>query len=233
METKNVFAERICTLRRERKLTQAQIAEMVGISKTSANQYENMTRVPDIQILAKYAQVLGVTADYLLGISDNRTNETAAIGDKLGMSDGAITFLSNAQKYIKIHNGYMAADNDETLVNLMSKIILFDNTNSSCDLIKLINDDKSNIESALGMFITKIQAVLDLLIANSTVLIALNDYLTAPEVDLETCEDLNWDDYFDAEKMEALAMYRLQKELIELRKNTKKFIKEDTNAEED
>lgn len=233
METRKAFSERIAALRSEKGLTQGALAEALGISRQSVTQYENGIRVPDIEVFRKFTGYFGVTADYLLGISDNRTNETAAIGDKLGMSDGAITFLSNAQKYIKIHNGYMAADNDETLVNLMSKIILFDNTNSSCDLIKLINDDKSNIESALGMFITKIQAVLDLLIANSTVLIALNDYLTAPEVDLETCEDLNWDDYFDAEKMEALAMYRLQKELIELRKNTKKFIKEDTNAEED
>ena len=95
METKEIFAQRIIELRKEKGWNQAQLAEMVGVSRTSANLYESSTRVPDIQVLAKYAECLEVTADYLLGLSDNRTNETAAIGDTIGLSDEAIQNLQH------------------------------------------------------------------------------------------------------------------------------------------
>ena len=93
MDTKEIFAQRVIELRKEKGINQAQLAERVGVSKTSANLYESATRVPDIQVLARYAKELEVTSDYLLGLSDNRTAETAAIGDKLGLSDEAIKQL--------------------------------------------------------------------------------------------------------------------------------------------
>lgn len=102
METKEIFAQRVVELRKEKGINQAQLAERVGVSKTSANLYESATRVPDIQVLARYAKELEVTSDYLLGLSDNRTQETAAIGDKLGLSDGAIKSL---KRYVDYKNG--------------------------------------------------------------------------------------------------------------------------------
>lgn len=94
MNTKEIFAQRIIELRKEKGITQAQLAERVCVSKTSANLYESATRVPDIQVLARYAKELGVTSDYLLGLSNNRTAETAEIGDKLGLSDKEIVCLT-------------------------------------------------------------------------------------------------------------------------------------------
>ncbi len=93
METKEIFARRIVELRTEKGLGQSQLAALVGVSKTSANLYESASRVPDIQVLARYARVLGVTSDYLLGLSDNRTADAAAIGDRTGLNDDAIECL--------------------------------------------------------------------------------------------------------------------------------------------
>jgi len=98
METKEIFAHRITEVRKEKGLNQAQLAEKTGISRTSANLYESAARVPDIQVLARYAEVLGVTSDYLIGLSDNRTSENAVTGAELGLADETISELRNYQE---------------------------------------------------------------------------------------------------------------------------------------
>lgn len=218
METRKAFSERVAALRSEKGLTQGALAEALGISRQSVTQYENGIRVPDIEVFRKFTGYFGVTADYLLGISDHRTTETAGIGDKLGLSDEAIILLSNIQEYKKIYND-TTRKNDEIPIDLIRKIIIFDDTDSLLE--ELLNENKNDLASLLEMEFTKMQAVLDILIGNYTVLMALNEYLTSPDADSETCEDLY--DRLEAEKQEAFAMYRLQKELIELRKTTEKI----------
>lgn len=73
METKQIFATRTKTLRKERGLSQTELAAALDISRTSANLYESASRVPDITALARYASFFSVTSDYLLGLSDNPT----------------------------------------------------------------------------------------------------------------------------------------------------------------
>ena len=48
-------------------------ADMVGISKSILGYYENDKRMPDIEILARIANVMNVNAEYIIG----RTNTTA------------------------------------------------------------------------------------------------------------------------------------------------------------
>ena len=127
MSTSN-FGERLKQLRREKNLTQAQLAERVGVSKTSANLYESATRVPDIQVLARYAKELEVTSDYLLGLSDNRTQETAAIGDKLGLNDESIEHLI---KYVEYRNG---SDDFEK----KSDVIIYQNSDEIIETINMM-----------------------------------------------------------------------------------------------
>lgn len=72
METKQIFATRTKTSRKERGLSQTELAAALDISRTSVNLYESASRVPDITALARYASFFSVTSDYLLGLSDNR-----------------------------------------------------------------------------------------------------------------------------------------------------------------
>ena len=99
-ETKNtceqVFGKRLKELRKEHGYTIEQFADMVGISKSTLGYYENDKRMPDIEILARIANVLNVSADYLIG----RTNTTVRKGklktvcDFTGLSDQAAEYLS-------------------------------------------------------------------------------------------------------------------------------------------
>ena len=83
-------------LRKENGCTIEQFADMVGISKSTLGYYENDKRMPDIEMLARIANVLNVNADYLIG----RTNTTAQKGkmktvcEFTGLSDSAAEYLS-------------------------------------------------------------------------------------------------------------------------------------------
>ena len=62
-----VFQERLFALRKEFEYTQREVAQMLGISQPSYIRYENGTSQPNLQTLAKIADIFDVSADYLLG----------------------------------------------------------------------------------------------------------------------------------------------------------------------
>ena len=66
------FAERLQELRRERHVTQKNMAEFLGIQMRSYQSYEGGDRWPDYEKLVALADYFGVTTDYLLGRSDRR-----------------------------------------------------------------------------------------------------------------------------------------------------------------
>ena len=61
------FAERLKTLRKQVKLTQAQIAEKLNISQQAYASWERGVKKPTQENLVKIAQVLNVSVDYLVG----------------------------------------------------------------------------------------------------------------------------------------------------------------------
>ena len=56
----------ICALRKEKNLTQAALAEMLGISNRTVSKWENGDGMPDIALLPEVAGVFDVTVDELL-----------------------------------------------------------------------------------------------------------------------------------------------------------------------
>lgn len=64
------FAECLKTLRKQVKLTQAQIAEKLDISQQAYASWERGAKKPTQENLVKIAQVLNVSVDYLVGNSD-------------------------------------------------------------------------------------------------------------------------------------------------------------------
>ena len=55
-------------LRRERDMTQEQLAEYLNISVSAISQWESEKTAPDISLLAPLANIFGVTTDTLLGV---------------------------------------------------------------------------------------------------------------------------------------------------------------------
>lgn len=65
------IGKRIARLRKERAMSQENLAEKIGVSSQAVSKWENDQSCPDISLLPKLADLLGVTADELLtGKSD-------------------------------------------------------------------------------------------------------------------------------------------------------------------
>lgn len=54
-------------LRKERELTQKELAEKLGIGESTYCGYENFSREPSYELLIRIADFFGVSLDYLLG----------------------------------------------------------------------------------------------------------------------------------------------------------------------
>lgn len=66
------FPERLATLRREKRMTQQQLADATGIHVSQIKRYEAGSSQPTIDVLKKLAVALSVSADLLLFDKDER-----------------------------------------------------------------------------------------------------------------------------------------------------------------
>jgi transcriptional regulator with XRE-family HTH domain len=70
------LGKRIATLRAKKKLTQNELADLTGISRSRLSLYEIDKREPDADTIKQIAVFFGITTDYLLGITDDPTAPT-------------------------------------------------------------------------------------------------------------------------------------------------------------
>lgn len=68
MENKETLGKRIAMLRKEKGLTQEQLAEKVGVSAQAVSKWENDVSCPDITLLPLLADLFDVSVDELLGV---------------------------------------------------------------------------------------------------------------------------------------------------------------------
>ena len=64
--------KRIRDLREDKDITQAQLANILGMSQTGYSKYENGENDIPTQILIKLADFYGTTIDYILGRTDEK-----------------------------------------------------------------------------------------------------------------------------------------------------------------
>ncbi len=64
------FGKKIATLRKERKVTQAQLAEYLMVQPQTVSRWEVEGGVPDVTLLPRIALFFGITLDELFGMTD-------------------------------------------------------------------------------------------------------------------------------------------------------------------
>ncbi len=79
-------SELIKDLRKSKRLTQAQLADLLNVSDKAVSKWENDEGMPDIENLKRLASVFNVSVDYILGnhVSDKKIIERDWI--KIGLS---------------------------------------------------------------------------------------------------------------------------------------------------
>ncbi len=61
-----MFADTMKQLRRSRKMTQAQLGKLLGLSASAIGMYEQGRREPDLSVILQLCQIFNVPADLLL-----------------------------------------------------------------------------------------------------------------------------------------------------------------------
>lgn len=62
-----VFSERLKELRKEKQLTQQELAEILGVKRNTYSDWENGKSEPNYKKLVKIADFFGVSLDWLFG----------------------------------------------------------------------------------------------------------------------------------------------------------------------
>ena len=76
------FGERLRNLRKQKNLTQKQLAALIGVKNSIISFYEVGDRFPSPEMLIKLSRVLGVSTDYLLGLGTVETMDVSGLDDE-------------------------------------------------------------------------------------------------------------------------------------------------------
>lgn len=115
----DVFPTRLRETLKEKKVTQAELGALLGCSNQSVSLYCNGNTQPKIEDIVKISQFLGVSVDYLFGLSDIRSTDpaTKSLCKTLGLSENTINFLQSNQHAGKVVN-FLSAQHDVALETL-------------------------------------------------------------------------------------------------------------------
>ncbi|MCP3031276.1 helix-turn-helix domain-containing protein [Halobacillus sp. A1] len=94
--------QRIRSLRKKRRLTQTMLAEKVGVSPQVVSNWERQYTSPDLEDLSKIAHALHTTADYLLGLSDEKEDEMREIKQFLKDKGFDRSVIFDKQSWLKV-----------------------------------------------------------------------------------------------------------------------------------
>lgn len=104
------YGDILTELRKDSGFTQKQVADQLHLSKSTVSNYENSIHFPPYDILVKLCGLYHVSSDYILGITDCRTE---------------IDVLSQ-----KLPNGYTIGD--------LAEIILYSDEEYKAHLVKYL-----------------------------------------------------------------------------------------------
>lgn len=164
------IGEKIAELRRDRKMTQEGLANMIGVSAQSISKWENNVTMPDIVLLPIIADIFEVTVDELLSVKAKSKAMTVpieetplavydAVLDTMWAWDESIAGIehikSNLSKNPEQHTGFVSmtrggvyADKSLAMTYIADSTVsaeLFCNENAAAFLQVLANPDVRKI----------------------------------------------------------------------------------------
>lgn len=76
------FSQRLKQLRKNKHMTQEQVAKRIGVTASMVSSYETDIRLPSYEVLVNIANLFGVTIDYLLCREDKRFLDISMLSDE-------------------------------------------------------------------------------------------------------------------------------------------------------
>lgn len=107
------IAENLKTLRRQKNMTQEDVAQILNVSPQSVSKWERGDTYPDITLLPSIANLFDTSVDTLIGmdkIRDTNTKDSIYVAEKAAMATGdysaAISILNEALKTYPNDDGF-------------------------------------------------------------------------------------------------------------------------------
>ena len=108
MSNKNL-GEMISSLRKEKGMTQSELAEKMNVTDKAVSKWERNLACPDVNSIPKLAEVLGITVEELLNAQTRKENNKideivniALIG--VGLAMGICIIVTSVLKQIDVNN---------------------------------------------------------------------------------------------------------------------------------
>ncbi len=94
-----LLGKRIKELRKKFKYTQTELADIVGVTKSTIAAYENDTRQPSYEVLVKLSHVFKVTLDYLVLNKEQMANvcTEGLTEEQIGAIQTLITYFRHSR----------------------------------------------------------------------------------------------------------------------------------------
>jgi repressor LexA len=130
-------------LRKERNMSQANLAKRLGVSQTAVSQWETNKNYPDINTIKELAEIFSVTTDYLLNVDSSKLKkdneiivynrvpagvEWANIQDKFGYEEIGMKMLQSGKSYVG-----MSVRDDEMAPIFMEGDVLIIEVRDNCE----------------------------------------------------------------------------------------------------
>lgn len=114
-----MLGDRLRRIRRENKLTQQNIADVLGVDRTTYTVYESGLVTPSSSTLVKLSQIYNVTIGYLIGVEENhpelRRDPEKPIDEKILGSD-PISLLKKEEKELLLYYRVLSAEEKAKLI---------------------------------------------------------------------------------------------------------------------
>lgn len=94
---------RLKELRKQRNITQSELASALNVAKTTIAAYEQEVNEPSSSMLGRLADYFNVTTDYLIGRTEGKTSDLQALYEEIGLSESSISFLKSL---VEVRNAY-------------------------------------------------------------------------------------------------------------------------------
>lgn len=142
----DVFPTRLRKLMDDNDVTHQTLGDAIGKPRQSIGGYADGSTLPNLNTVAEIAKFFGVSADYLLGLSEapTRNVELSGIVDKTGLEIDAIIHLL-IEKETDV-----GGDNYSDYLRFISKIIKHEKTRELVDLICVYTNETGSSMIAIN-----------------------------------------------------------------------------------
>lgn len=110
---KQTMGEMIATLRKEKSMTQLQLAEKMGVTDKAVSKWERNLSCPDIDSLPLLAEIFGISVDELIQVKQHGKEEKPAekIADTIlkviPMAMGVAVTVLAVMKQLDVNSGFI------------------------------------------------------------------------------------------------------------------------------